>query len=302
MNLNFILNPNAGSGKAIEYMEQIKNHLDKLDIPYSVFAASSKEEGVSIANKLISEKHRALISVGGDGTVSQLLPLIVEKNIAYGIIPAGEGNDFASCVGISDNPIEAIEQILRYNIKDIDYVEVDIKNLEGKTLITRPMCCFLCAGMEGIIKKPSRKNQEVMHVQKFSYFGTLVRLLFGSKRYHFFVTINGERKEYKNSQITVMNGSAIASGLTLCPLADMGDGYMDVVIIKDAPICETLKMFRGINRGNSEFLESKYVEHYQVKELRIELVNHNYMDIDAEVYRGRIIDLKIKEKGLKVFV
>lgn len=302
MNLNFILNPNAGKGKAIEYMEQIKNHLDALDISYSVYTANTSQEAIDIADKLIEEKHRALISVGGDGTVSKLLPVIVEKQIAYGIIPAGEGNDFATSVGISENPIEAIEKILTCNIKDIDYVDVEIKDINGKTLTKHPMCCFLCAGMEGIIKKPRLSNQEVAHVQRFSYFDTIFKVVFGLKNYHFYVTINGERKEYKNSQLTVMNGGEISSGLNLCPLADMGDGLMDVVIMKQAPLLATFKMFKELNTGNSQFLKSEYVEHYQVKNIRIELVNHNYIDLDAEVYKGKILDCKIVEKGLRVFV
>ncbi len=301
MNLNFILNPNAGKGKAIECMEQIKNHLDSLDITYSVFTANNKQEAREIAQNLIDDNHRTLISVGGDGTISTLLPLIVEKNIIYGIIPAGEGNDFASCVGISDNAIEAVEQILRYNIKNIDYVDVDIKDENYKTIKNVPMCCFLCAGMEGIIEKPFYKDGQAVHVQKFSYIKTLLKLMFGTERYHFFVTINGERKEYKNSQITVLNGGEISSGLKLCPLADMSDGYMDVVIVKDATIKETLKMFDEIADDNKDFLSNPYVEHYQVDELRIELVNHDYMDIDAEVHKGRIIDLKVKKQGLRVF-
>lgn len=301
MRLNFILNPKAGKGKALEYMEQIKNHLDSMDISYSVFTANTVDEAVDIAKNLVKERHRALICVGGDGTVSKLLPVIVEENTAFGIIPAGEGNDIATSVGISENPIEAIHQILKYNIMDIDYVDVDIKDMNGKSLVKHPMCCFLCAGMSGVIQKPTLTNQEVRHVQKFSYFNTFLSLMFGRARYHFFVTINGERKEYKNSQITILNGGEISTGLNLCPLADIQDGYMDVVIINKAPILKSTKMLRDLYQGDSKFFESPYVEHYQLKEIRIELVNHNYLDIDAELYHGRIIDCKMREKGLKVF-
>ena len=41
-----------------------------------------------------------LIVVGGDGTVHQGVQVAAGTGVAFGVVPAGSGNDFASAVGI----------------------------------------------------------------------------------------------------------------------------------------------------------------------------------------------------------
>jgi diacylglycerol kinase (ATP) len=49
-----------------------------------------------------------VIAVGGDGTIKLVAECLINTNIPMGILPAGSANGLAKELGISENPIEAL--------------------------------------------------------------------------------------------------------------------------------------------------------------------------------------------------
>lgn len=71
-----------------------------------------------------SHSYDVIIAAGGDGTVNEVVNGIMRITFTpvpvLGIIPLGTANLLADELGISENPLEACEIILRGNIKEID--------------------------------------------------------------------------------------------------------------------------------------------------------------------------------------
>ena len=68
--------------------------------------------------------YRRVIVCGGDGTVSEVINVIIKTDVALGIIPLGIGNDFARNLGIKEE-VEFACRILKYGkIKKIDVVKI----------------------------------------------------------------------------------------------------------------------------------------------------------------------------------
>src|SRR5690606_10498840 len=74
---------------------------------------------------------RAIIAVGGDGTLHEVGNGVKGKSVPLGYIPAGSGNDFARAEGIPTNPISALERILRHEPRPIDLAEVNGRVMIG---------------------------------------------------------------------------------------------------------------------------------------------------------------------------
>src|SRR4030095_3524780 len=79
------------------------------------------------------EKRDVLFIAGGDGTVNGVVRAVADvdgglKQLAFGLIPAGTGNDFAKALDLGVEPEAALDRLL--NARAID---VDLGTLNGLT-------------------------------------------------------------------------------------------------------------------------------------------------------------------------
>lgn len=91
-----IINPNAGSGKTgkrlNKLLPQIKNHFG--DIEYKI--TKKPRDEVSFAKSAIEEDYKTILSMGGDGTASNIGDVLVDyPDVKLGMLLAGSMNDWA---------------------------------------------------------------------------------------------------------------------------------------------------------------------------------------------------------------
>ena len=113
----FIVNPASKTGVGAKYWNRVEKVLKERNIAYQVRfskAAGQVEEIVRKLTKETKEKLLHLVILGGDGTVNEAVQGIEDfdkVNLSY--IPTGSSNDLARDMGISKNPEEALEAILK---------------------------------------------------------------------------------------------------------------------------------------------------------------------------------------------
>ena len=101
------INPNARAAQ--EMAETFIEALEQAGIDVTVHWMSSCEQALDdIAN--LPETDAILVG-GGDGTVSGLLPALLERRETIGILPLGTANDFARGAGIPTTPQAAAKVI-----------------------------------------------------------------------------------------------------------------------------------------------------------------------------------------------
>lgn len=120
MHYSFIINPTAHEGQATTTWSQLKTYLDTNNIEYHSELTRYPGHATEIAQQMRDQSSQDTIAVvvGGDGTVDEVInglydpekPQLVNQ-IPVAIIPAGWQNQFASAVGISNQPIHAFQQI-----------------------------------------------------------------------------------------------------------------------------------------------------------------------------------------------
>ncbi len=97
MKLKVIINPAAGRGKSIVRWKAAEQALRKLNIPFVSYVSGSKEHVGQLAASAAAEGYHAIMSVGGDGTLNEIVNNIVgkaETNIPILVVSTGTGNDF----------------------------------------------------------------------------------------------------------------------------------------------------------------------------------------------------------------
>ena len=96
--LAVVLNAQAGRGLAVREWPRLEAALRASGLNYTRLEASTAAQALEQVWALAPGV--AVLAVGGDGTVSSLLPALVGTGRRLGVVPLGTGNDFAGMLGL----------------------------------------------------------------------------------------------------------------------------------------------------------------------------------------------------------
>ena len=111
MRFVFIVNPVADRGKAQQVWASLQEESKRLHENAKVIFTEYPGHAQDIASSILEADCDAVISVGGDGTIHEIVNGIAGRDIAIGIIPAGSGNDLARTLGISRDHGQALRNL-----------------------------------------------------------------------------------------------------------------------------------------------------------------------------------------------
>ena len=109
----FIINPAAGKMKILKDLLEIDKAFYNGNYDCDIFLTKKKGDA-SDKVKRSGKNYDLVVCGGGDGTYNELITGVLEAGIdvPIGYIPAGTTNDFASTLGLSQNPIAAATNII----------------------------------------------------------------------------------------------------------------------------------------------------------------------------------------------
>lgn len=90
-----IVNEKAGNGLSLKYLELIKKILKSRERKYEVYFTREPHDGTRLSRKHSSRNDvDNIISIGGDGTLNEVLNGMIDSNKGLIVVPGGTGNDF----------------------------------------------------------------------------------------------------------------------------------------------------------------------------------------------------------------
>ena len=104
----FIVNPISGKGNALKIADKIKKVCEKKGLDYEMYYTEYPGEAKRIAKKYIFSKN-IIYSVGGDGTLNEVLNGVVGTKNLLAVVPAGSGNDFYKTLSKIDEKTPTID-------------------------------------------------------------------------------------------------------------------------------------------------------------------------------------------------
>lgn len=221
---HIIYNPFSGrKKKSNNKIAKIYEVLKENNKEYEVFETQYQNHPYEIAKKLAEEYgHGDIIVIGGDGTLNEVLNGLGDtiSNWNIGIVPAGSGNDFASCLNFEFDPVKNIQTILDGHITKVDYIKINDR-----------MCLnILGTGIDVEVLQNFEKHTRLKG--KFRYLYSLIEALLHIKWHEFDVSLDDGPFEHKDGFIiTLCNGSTFGGGITICPNANPSDGMLEFVYV-----------------------------------------------------------------------
>ncbi len=281
--LNIIANLKSGKGRGLKNIKKIVKYCLEKNIDYALYLTNKRGHATEIARDL-TQNGGTIVALGGDGTFHEVLNGIVDlENTTLGFIPSGRGNDFVRTCGCSLDPIKALEDILRGETRQIDFIQVGDKR------------CLNIAGTGldiDVLERVAGKTN------KITYLTSLLYCLNHFKPYHVTMTLDGVVTEYDCIVAGVCNGKAFGGNIPLSPQSKIDDGKMDVVIItmpEDGKIMPVVPKFLKGNHLNLPITHS-----FKCDEVLI--TSEKPVQLDGEIYRNLSLDCKVVKNGLRTFI
>ncbi len=138
----FILNPTAGGGFGKELLPELEKQLANRSLDSTILVTERHDHAIELSKQSFEKGCSHIIAVGGDGTMNEVArPLIGQKQVTTGLIPAGTGNDFNQILGFPDRfSQEHWDIFFRQSSIDMDVGEVNgLYFLNGRRWLPKTM-------------------------------------------------------------------------------------------------------------------------------------------------------------------
>jgi len=271
----FIINP--ASGKT-DYDKIKRNIIDNLkNEDYEIYETKAPKEATEIASKFKNEENTVVYSVGGDGTLNEVVNGIAEGKCKLGILPTGSGNDFYRTLKETDKEI----------------VRVDLGKVNDRYFIN-----IASVGMDAETCNNANKIKSKIKMGT-SYYLALIHtfLTFKSKS----LKLKIDKNVYAGDYIiaAICNGKFYGGGFKIAPVATFDDNLFDIYLVSKANKFKLIKILTALLKSEHE----KYpeVRKYTGKKITIKSDNNLIVNIDGEITISKNINIEMIEDALFIY-
>jgi diacylglycerol kinase (ATP) len=299
MEMKVILNPKSRTGEQRHLEATLK---EKLSPSLKIERTTYPGHGTRIAQEAVKEKIDAVIAVGGDGTVNEVLNGIVGADVPLGIIPTGTANDLASLYQIPGDVAQACDIILDRHLARMDVIRVNDSYYATAGGVGLPCevvrVVSLMKQQDGLRKRVGRFLGSQIYL--FAALCALVR----KPRHGHPMKVHWEGHSLTTDALALMvnNQSFVGKRFFMSPGAINTDGLADIWVIENLrSLKEVFSLFVKTLTGSPS--DSSLVKTWRTHSLTIQAENPEPFFGDGEIFtHASEFRIKILPKALNIIV
>jgi diacylglycerol kinase (ATP) len=263
-------------------------------------SSMTREHVTQLAYQAVEEGMDALFVVGGDGTINNALPGLLNSQTALGILPAGTANVWAQELGLASltwtrwNAIQYCASLLTQG----SIFEIDVGECNGRSFLL-----WAGVGLDGYIvhriEPRSRwaKNLAVLH------YGASA-IWYASQWHGMNIQIEADGQAIGGHYLLVLasNITLYAGGiLHLSHENRLDDGQMELWLLEGESMGDTIQRAWDLTAGQKD--HSEQIRKLSFTHLVLESDSPLYVQLDGEPWPifGKV-EIKVKPKALRVLV
>lgn len=289
MQLLFVVNPISGGKDKTMFMENSIEFCHKYGIETITFNTTGENDIEKLKEEVSRIQPDRVVSIGGDGTTLMTSQALQGSKIPFGIIPMGSANGMAKELGVSPEPMYALQDIIISKIIiPLDLIKVNDKHYTihlGDIGINAAM-------VENFAKEQNRGW--------LAYAKHFVDAVKNSPIFQVEIEIGDKVYQHEAYSVLIANTRMYGTGAIVNPKGNPHDGKFEIVVIKQNDLSGLINLgLTAITEKALEALEG-YSDIYQVEKVNIKLKESKLLQLDGEVIgKSKEIKAEIVPAGVK---
>ena len=244
--LSLIVNPSSGGGRSARALPAVRAALGRYGLEHHVELTLDLDHARSLARGAVAAGEMP-VAYGGDGLVAAVADAVRETGGVLGVLPGGRGNDFARCLGLPVDPVDAVAVLADGRPRAIDMGAAGDHSFLG----------IATCGFDSEANRIANSARLIRGRFVYTYGG--LRALATWRPASFTLRVDGVEHALYGYTVSVANAPMHGGGMLIAPEASLDDGQFDVVMIADLSKRRFLRLLPTVFRG----------EHVRQDEVRI---------------------------------
>lgn len=293
--VKIICNPNSGRQTLQRNIYNLAKTLEESNYFVSIYMTEKQLDAVYAASEACKKGYHIIISVGGDGTVNEVINGIMANEFRpkLAIYPAGTVNDFANYLKMPRSVRDFAQVVIREKTTKTDI------GLAGDRYFLNVAAAGL---LTDVAYKVSSEAKTVLG--KFAYYleglRELPKQLFKPIKIKFKTNYIEEEKEILF--FLMANTPSVGGFKYVAPDANINDGKFDLLIVEKGQLIDVANIFfKALIGTHTNHPNLQYI---QVDSLSVYSHSHEdiYIDLDGEQGEKLPIDFKVINKAIDLII
>ena len=279
-----VVNPNSASGLTGKNWDNLYVMIKRLFGDNSEIAFTEKSgDGTNLTRNFLKKGCKKIVAIGGDGTINEVANGFFEEDIqihgssseynnkgndsfltqavfkpinsaaVMAVFPCGTRNVLVKSLDLPADFAECCQNFETYKLQKVDVISVKATNIENHSKTA--MRIYLNAAEIGIGAEVIDKAKKVRNVVNNRLISTVTGLVttvptYESNLCEISIDDGHETILTKMTMGIVANGKFLGGGFKAAPDANVLDGLLDVVILKESSSLEMIENFLNIKDGD----------------------------------------------------
>jgi len=230
---------------------------------YSIIYTDKPDDSDRVSSLIDLDAAKAIICVGGDGTVQEYVGLAIENGVNFGVIPAGCANDLLLSIPECKKRFRSFADKITYYTNRV--IQNETIPLDA-VLINRERYFINISGTGLDIQVLQDALPLKKYINGAAYFLALLKNMFTYKATEMTLTIDGRPETGEYILMAVCNGAYYGGNIQVAPKAVPNDGMLTFCKVVNMNKLKIAAMIFSIKPGwHSLFKEVTYVNCSNVK-------------------------------------
>jgi len=298
MRCKLIVNPHSGPWDVRPELAAVLNHLDNRGWKASLHNTEQPGEATALARQAVHENADAVLVVGGDGTINEVVNGLAESPVALGVLPGGTGNVWAKALGLpTRSPLHLMPLLdsVRALVPGTTR-RIDLGKANGRYFLQ-----WTGLGLDAEVTyamEPRTRRQRRLGIVAYLAAGVATAAHMAGTRTRIWID---DQRVYRRSILVVVSNSRIYSaGLTMATDARLDDGLLDVDVFAGTGFGDSMRTALGVISG----LHVRDPRHsvYRGRTIEVESDRPLAVHVDGEPFGTTPLHCQVVPKGLTVLL
>jgi diacylglycerol kinase (ATP) len=290
-----VLNPAAGQEDPARLKRALGGAFTVRNAAFDLVETHGAGDAAALASEAVELGYRAVVAVGGDGTVAEVISGLAGSQVPLGIVPQGTANQVAGNLHLPMDVERAVDVVVRGRT-----VPMDVGLLESG----RHFALIAGAGWDAeVMAIATRALKDRWGFWAYLYAG--LRRAIAPASALFRITVDGQEFEVRAATVLVANVGQIFHEmlpfeLPIAPESSISDGLLDVCIFAPRNLPDVAAVLWKV--ASRRYRGDERMLYLQAREIRIEADPPVIKQVDGDPAGETPLVARVVPGGVRVFV